>query len=73
MESLILEKALQITKSNPNSALRSPPLNHVPQCNIHKPFKYLQGCRLNHFPGQPVPMLYNPFSEQIITNVQFKE
>ncbi|KAK4810721.1 hypothetical protein QYF61_007695 [Mycteria americana] len=33
-------------------------------------FKYLQGWRLNHFPGQPVPMLDNPFSEEKFPNIQ---
>lgn len=73
MESFVLEKALQIIKSNLNPALPSHPSNHVPQCNIHKSFKYLQGCLLNHLPGQPVPMLYKPFSEQTVTNMQLKE
>ncbi|KAK4809530.1 hypothetical protein QYF61_015366 [Mycteria americana] len=44
-------------------ALPSPPLNHVPKHHIYTPFKYLQGWRLNHFPGQPVRMLDNPFGE----------
>ncbi|KAK4809188.1 hypothetical protein QYF61_009385 [Mycteria americana] len=35
-------------------------------------FKYLQGWGLNHFPGQPVPMLDNPFSEVKLPNIQSK-
>ncbi|KAK4828748.1 hypothetical protein QYF61_000739 [Mycteria americana] len=35
-------------------------------------FKYFQGWRLNHFPGQPVPMLDNPFSEEKFPNIQSK-
>ena len=35
-------------------------------------FKYLQGRWLNHFPGQPVPMLDNPFGEEIFPNIQSK-
>ncbi|KAK4815884.1 hypothetical protein QYF61_009935, partial [Mycteria americana] len=35
-------------------------------------FKHLQGWRLNHFPGQPVPMLDNPFSEEKFPNIQSK-
>ncbi|KAK4824024.1 hypothetical protein QYF61_009615 [Mycteria americana] len=31
-----------------------------------------QGWRLNHFPGQPVPMLENPFSEGKFPNIQSK-
>ncbi|KAK4827071.1 hypothetical protein QYF61_014145 [Mycteria americana] len=31
-----------------------------------------QGWRLNHFPGQPVPMLDNPFSEVKFPNIQYK-
>ncbi|KAK4814173.1 hypothetical protein QYF61_010005 [Mycteria americana] len=31
-----------------------------------------QGWRLNHFPGQPVPMLGNPFSEVKFPNIQSK-
>ncbi|KAK4820689.1 hypothetical protein QYF61_003609 [Mycteria americana] len=33
---------------------------------------YLGGWRLNHFPGQPVPMLDNPFSEVKFPNIQSK-
>ncbi|KAK4810446.1 hypothetical protein QYF61_004226 [Mycteria americana] len=32
----------------------------------------LQGWQLNHFPGQPVPMLDNPFSEVKFPNIQSK-
>ncbi|KAK4815340.1 hypothetical protein QYF61_000172 [Mycteria americana] len=39
---------------------------------IQTTFKYLQGWRLNHFPGQPVPMLDNPFSEVKFPNIQSK-
>ncbi|KAK4815578.1 hypothetical protein QYF61_004095, partial [Mycteria americana] len=39
---------------------------------IQTAFKYLQGWRLNHFPGQPVPMLDNPFSEEKFPNIQSK-
>ncbi|KAK4823926.1 hypothetical protein QYF61_008312 [Mycteria americana] len=31
-----------------------------------------KGWRLNHFPGQPVPMLENPFSEEKFPNLQSK-
>ncbi|KAK4820044.1 hypothetical protein QYF61_017857 [Mycteria americana] len=36
------------------------------------PFGRRQGWRLNHFPGQPVPMLDNPFSEEFFPNIQSK-
>ncbi|KAK4830313.1 hypothetical protein QYF61_009818 [Mycteria americana] len=31
-----------------------------------------EGWRLNHFPGQPVPTLDNPFSEEVVPNIQSK-
>ncbi|KAK4808596.1 hypothetical protein QYF61_009899 [Mycteria americana] len=36
---------------------------------FHSKFR---GWRLNHFPGQPVPMLDNPFSEEKFPNIQTK-
>ncbi|KAK4822062.1 hypothetical protein QYF61_008871 [Mycteria americana] len=39
---------------------------------IQTSFKYLQGWRLNHFPGQPVPMLENPLGEEKFPNIQSK-
>ena len=35
-------------------------------------FIYLQGWWLNHFPGQPVPMIHNPGSEGIFPDTQSK-
>ncbi|KAK4822662.1 hypothetical protein QYF61_019029 [Mycteria americana] len=55
-----------------NLTLPRPPLYHVPKHLIQTSFKYLQGWRLNHFPGQPVPMLDNPFSEEKFPNIQSK-
>ncbi|KAK4822567.1 LOW QUALITY PROTEIN: hypothetical protein QYF61_016136 [Mycteria americana] len=55
-----------------NLTLPTPPLHHVPQHLIQVSFKYFQGWRLNHFPGQPVPMLDNPFSEVKFPNIQSK-
>ncbi|KAK4817461.1 LOW QUALITY PROTEIN: hypothetical protein QYF61_015616 [Mycteria americana] len=49
-----------------------PPLHHVPKHLIQTSFKYLQGWGLNHFPGQPVPMLDHPFSEVKFPNIQSK-
>jgi len=55
-----------------NLTLSIPPLNHVLKLRIYASFKHLQGWCLNHFPGQPVPVLYNSFSEEIFPNVQSK-
>ncbi|KAK4825176.1 LOW QUALITY PROTEIN: hypothetical protein QYF61_024656, partial [Mycteria americana] len=55
-----------------NLTLPRPPLYHVPKHLMQTSFKYLQGWRLNHFPGQPVPMLDNPFSEVKFPNIQSK-
>ncbi|KAK4823484.1 hypothetical protein QYF61_002548 [Mycteria americana] len=55
-----------------NLTLPRPPLHHVPKHLIQTSFKYLQGWRLNHFPGQPLPMLDNPFSEVKFPNIQSK-
>ncbi|KAK4825284.1 LOW QUALITY PROTEIN: hypothetical protein QYF61_026129 [Mycteria americana] len=45
---------------------------HQCQHLIQTSFKYLQGWRLNHFPGQPFPMLDNPFREVKFPNIQSK-
>jgi len=60
------------TLSSPtiNLTLLIPPLNHVPKLCIYMSFKKLQGLCLSHFHGQPVPMLYNTFSEDIFPNIQ---
>ncbi|KAK4810322.1 hypothetical protein QYF61_018264 [Mycteria americana] len=55
-----------------NLTLPRPPLHHVPKHLIQTSFKYLQGRGLNHFPGQPVPVLDNPFSEVKFPNIQSK-
>ncbi|KAK4819784.1 hypothetical protein QYF61_011384 [Mycteria americana] len=39
-------------------------------CSISFPGS--EGWQLNHFPGQPVPMLDNPFSEVKFPNIQSK-
>ncbi|KAK4823575.1 hypothetical protein QYF61_003579 [Mycteria americana] len=44
--------------------------NRLPREVVESPF--LEGWRLNHFPGQPVPMLDNPFSEEKFPNIQSK-
>ncbi|KAK4817196.1 hypothetical protein QYF61_003589 [Mycteria americana] len=55
-----------------NLTLPSPPLHHVPKHLIQAAFRYLQGWGLHHFPGQPGPMLDNPFSEEKFPNIQSK-
>ncbi|KAK4810660.1 hypothetical protein QYF61_007460 [Mycteria americana] len=52
--------------------LPRPPLYHVHKHLIQTSFKYFQGWPLNHFPGQPVPRLDNPFSEEKFPNIQSK-
>ncbi|KAK4822442.1 hypothetical protein QYF61_015189 [Mycteria americana] len=39
---------------------------------VDTPYSRDQGWRLNHFPGQPVPMLDNPFGEVKFPNIQSK-
>ncbi|KAK4831600.1 hypothetical protein QYF61_018360 [Mycteria americana] len=55
-----------------NLTLPKPPLHHVSKHLIQTSFKYFQGWRLNHFPGQPVPMLDNPLGEEKFPNIQSK-
>ena len=57
---------------NINLTLSIPPVNHFPKLRVYMSFKYLQGWCLNHFPEQPVLMLYNSFSEEIFPNIQSK-
>ncbi|KAK4819028.1 hypothetical protein QYF61_024182 [Mycteria americana] len=56
IEKTILERTLSVI-------FVSAPDNSIPS---------LMGWRLNHFPGQPVPMLDNPFSEVKFPNIQSK-
>ncbi|KAK4820738.1 hypothetical protein QYF61_004419 [Mycteria americana] len=67
---------------------RCPPGSHGAQCELRCPCQNggvchhitgecscppgWMGWRLNHFPGQPVPMLDNPFSEIKFPNIQSK-
>ncbi|KAK4811539.1 hypothetical protein QYF61_011688 [Mycteria americana] len=62
------------SRSSPtiNLTLPSPPLHHVPKHLSQTAFRYLQGWGLNPFPGQPGPMLDNPFSEVKFPNIQSK-
>ncbi|KAK4814463.1 hypothetical protein QYF61_018981, partial [Mycteria americana] len=66
------KRPLRSSSPTINLTLPRPPLHHVPKHLIQTSFKYLQGWRLNHFPGQPVPMLDNPFSEVKFPNIQSK-
>ncbi|KAK4828375.1 hypothetical protein QYF61_026113 [Mycteria americana] len=66
------KRPLRSSSPTVNLTLPSPPLHHVPKHLIQTSFKYLQGWRLNHFPGQPVPVLDNPFSEEKFPNIQSK-
>ncbi|KAK4825703.1 hypothetical protein QYF61_001526 [Mycteria americana] len=49
-----------------------PPLHHVPEHLIHTAFKYPQGWGLHHCPGQPGPVLDNPFGEVKFPHIQSK-
>ncbi|KAK4832342.1 hypothetical protein QYF61_021871 [Mycteria americana] len=66
------KRPLRSSSPTVNLTLPRPPLNHVPKHLIQMSFKYLQGWQLNHFPGQPLPMLDNPFSEVKFPNIQSK-
>ncbi|KAK4808258.1 hypothetical protein QYF61_011892 [Mycteria americana] len=66
------KRPLRSSSPTVNLTLPRPPLHHVPKHLIQTAFKYLQGWRLYHFPGQPVPMLDNPLSEVKLPNTQSK-
>ncbi|KAK4821623.1 hypothetical protein QYF61_026057 [Mycteria americana] len=66
------KRPLRSSSPTINLTLPRPPLHHVSKYLIQTSFKYLQGWRLNHFPGQPVPMLDNPLGEEIFPNIQSK-
>ncbi|KAK4818814.1 hypothetical protein QYF61_019743 [Mycteria americana] len=66
------KRPLRSSSPTVNLTLPRPPLHYVPKHLIQTSFKYLQGWRLNHFPGQPLPMLDNPFSEEKFPNIQSK-
>ncbi|KAK4829704.1 hypothetical protein QYF61_006079 [Mycteria americana] len=66
------KRPLRSSSPTINLTLPRPPLYHVPKHLIQTSVKYLQGWQLNHFPGQPVPMLDNPFSEVKFPNIQSK-
>ncbi|KAK4825179.1 hypothetical protein QYF61_024659 [Mycteria americana] len=66
------KRPLRSSSPTINLTLPRPPLHHVSKHLIQTSFKYLQGWRLNHFPGQPVPMLDNPLGEEKFPNIQSK-
>ncbi|KAK4819936.1 hypothetical protein QYF61_015557 [Mycteria americana] len=66
------KRPLRSSSPTVNLTLPSPPLHHVPTHLIQTSFKYLQGWGLNPFPGQPVPVLDNPFGEVKFPNIQSK-
>ncbi|KAK4810824.1 hypothetical protein QYF61_008796 [Mycteria americana] len=66
------KRPLRSSSPTVNLTLPRPPLYHVPKHLIQTSFKYLQGWRLNYFPGQPVTMLDNPLSEEKFPNIQSK-
>lgn len=45
-------------------------LDHVPWCHIYLFLELLQGQRLYHLFGQPVPILHHSFCEEIFPNIQ---
>ncbi|KAK4815740.1 hypothetical protein QYF61_006778 [Mycteria americana] len=71
-DSLSWKRPLRSSSPTVNLTLPRPPLHHVPKHLIQTSFKYLQGWRCNHFPGQPGPMLHNPFSEEKFPNIRSK-
>ncbi|KAK4813420.1 hypothetical protein QYF61_004989 [Mycteria americana] len=66
------KRPLRSSSPTVNLTLPRPPLHPIPKHLIQTSFKYFQGWQLNHFPGQPVPMLDNPFSEVKFPNIQSK-
>lgn len=64
-----VEKDIQDHKVQPLN-WPNPSLNHTTYCHVQTSLKFLQGFRLCLFPGQPLPMLYNPLHEEIIPNFQ---
>ena len=69
IESLRLEKTSKIIQPN-HQPIPTMPLSHFPQCHIHTVLEHLQGWWLYHLSGQPVPMYYQSFGEEIFPNIQ---
>lgn len=64
MESFSLGKTSKLTQSNHYPSTAKPITDPIPRCHIHTSFKSLQEQWILHFPGQPLPVLDDPFSEQ---------
>ncbi|KAK4820156.1 hypothetical protein QYF61_020531 [Mycteria americana] len=61
----------QSHQAEPSLLLPGVPIGKDDACNKMEK-DWGEGWRLNHFPGQPVPMLDNPFSEVKFPNIQSK-
>lgn len=59
-----------ITSSQPSTAGAT--TEPHPRCHIHMVFEQFQGWRLHRFPGLPLPVLYNPFSNKIFPKIWSK-
>jgi len=46
------------------------PTDHVSQCHISLVLEHLLGQWLHHLPGQPVPLYYQSFWEEVFLNIQ---
>lgn len=70
VESLRLEKTLQVIKSSHHPNTISPLLTHIPKHHIHVSHKYPQGWGLHHLPVHLVPMSDSSFPEEILPHIQ---
>ena len=65
----MMEKTTKIIQSNHQPILNMP-TDHIPQCHIHTALEHLQGWWLHYLPGQPVPLPYCSFGEEITAIIQ---
>lgn len=72
VESLRLEKTLQVIESNHHRNTTSPLLTHISKHDIHASHKYPQGWGLHCFPVHPVPISDSSFHEEILPHIQSK-
>ena len=56
---------------NHTTLTHNPPLNHGPK-HTQTVVKHIQGWWLNHLPGQPIPVLNNPFCKEVFPDIQPK-
>ena len=66
------KRPLTVASPTVKQTVPSPPLKHVPERHIYTSLRYLPGWGLNHFPGQPGPVLDNTSHETIVPNTQSK-